>query len=51
MSANSSVCGARLKHRLTEQARFLPTAAHAFALLLLPPAAQSNAANPALEIF
>ena len=38
------VCGARQPLRLTEQACVLPTAAHAFALLYLPPAAQGNAA-------
>ena len=44
---NSSACGTRRNLRLTEQARFLPTTAHAYALLYLPPAAQSNAATSA----
>jgi len=39
-----SVCGARQKRRLSVQARFLPTAAHAYAPLYPPPAARGNAA-------
>ena len=41
-----SVCGARQKLRLTVQARFLPTAAHAAPSLVLPLAALRLAALP-----
>ena len=43
-------CGALQKLRLTEQARFLQTAAHAYAPLQLPLAARSNAAIPNTEV-
>ena len=45
-----SVCGARQKRRLTKQACFLPTAAHTYAPLHLPPAARGNAAIPNTEV-
>ncbi len=43
------VCGARQKQRLTKQARFLPTAAHAALSLLPPPAALKLASRKDVE--
>ena len=40
------VCGTRQKLRLTKQARFPPTAAHAYAPLHLPPAARGQRGPP-----
>ena len=45
-----SGCGALKKLRLAKQARFLQTAAHAYAPLYLPLAARSNASIPNTEV-
>ena len=45
-----SGCGSLQKLRQTVLARFLQTAAHAYAPLYLPPAARSNAAIPNTEV-